>query len=308
MTFTDIKIVFEQIKRTLKSFSIIKSQHEALVSFDFEKTGQREALMRICFSPLAAWPVLIALLVFWINPYRYQISMTSTFGMENFLVQALFGTDWLYAGILAALFFAISFFTRQELLLVSLVGYLLSQGDLHLFLALILLGCIVLARIFTNFRWVRFLESYTRTIWMMACCLSLMAWAIAMHVSLEAYKTLFHAGYFSQSMHANRLEAFILAAGLYYGLELFILAAWGHFFMRKQREPSEFLVKYSSARVLRKLSLSRAFKTALKEKIETISKTKPHYQKTDLDLLPKRLVDLHRKEDSFLTTAITDLT
>lgn len=301
-------MVFAEIKSTITSFSILKSQHQALVSFDFDRLNQRQALMRICFSALSAWPVLLALLFFMINPLRYHFSLTQMLGMENVIVQALLGTDWLYAGIVASLFFTLSYFTRKEFLIVILIGYLVSQGDLHLFLAFVLLSCTLLARVLTNLRWLRFLESYTRTVWMIASLLSFAAWAVATHFSFEFYKSLLQLGYFSQSMYANRLEVFILVCGLYYGLELFVLSCWGHFFMQRQREPSDFSVKYSTARVLKKLSLGSAFKTMVKTQIETINMAKPSYAQSDLDLLPKRLVDLHRKEETFLTTALTDLT
>lgn len=301
-------MVFEQLKLTLKSFSIMKNQHEALVTLDFDKSQRRESLMRLCFSPLAAWPLLLVLLFFIINPLRYHFSLTAMLGMENRLVQTLLGTDWLYAAIFSGAVFVISYFTRKELILVGFVGFLISQGDMHLFLGLSLLACIILARILTNFRWIRLLESYSKGVWLVTCGISFITWALAVHFSFELYRSLLQGGYFSQSMYANRLETFILAVSLYYGLELAILSVWGHFYTQKNPEPSEFAIKYSSAHILKKLLLSKSFKEDLKDQVIVIKNNQRVFENADLDLLPKRLVELHRKEETFLTTALSSLT
>ena len=74
-------MVFEQLKLTLKSFSVLKNQHEALVTLDFDKSQRREALMRLCFSPMAAWLLILVLLLFIISPLRYHFSLTAMLGM-----------------------------------------------------------------------------------------------------------------------------------------------------------------------------------------------------------------------------------
>lgn len=301
-------MVLEQIKLTLKSFSVLKNQHEALVTFDFDKSKRREALMRLCFSPLAAWPLFVILVLFLLNPLRYQFSLTQALGMENILVQTLFGMDWLYAAVLCGVFFALSYFTRKEFLWLGIIGFLLAQGDLHLLLALTLVACVLAARLMINFRCIRFLESYTKSVLLVTLFLSLVAWALAVHLSFELYKALLQAGYFSASMFANRLETFILVVALYYGLELFVLSVWGHFYTKRNPEPSEFAIQYSTALILSKLSLGIAFKALLKEQVAHKQNNKPIYEKADLDLLPKRLVELHRKEESFLTKALSVLT
>jgi hypothetical protein len=301
-------MVFEQLKLTLKSFSIIKNQHEALVTLDFDKSQRREALMRLCFSVMAAWPLFVVLLLFFVNPLRYHFSLTAMLGMDNLIVRTLLGTDLLYAAVLSGLVFVISYFSRKEFLLIGMVGFLVSQGDMHVFLGLLLLACIVLARIFTNLRWVRSLESYSKTIWLITSSISFLTWAIAVHFSFELYRSLLQAGYFSQSMYANRLELFILVVALYYGLELLILSAWGHFYTQKNPEPSDFSIQYSTSLILKKLSLSKSFKEELKSQVIVTKNNQRVFDNADLDLLPKRLVELHRKEETFLTTALSSLT
>lgn len=303
-----ISMVIEQLKLTLKSFSIIKNQHEALVTLDFDKSQRREALMRLCFSPLAAWPLFVVLLFFIINPLRYHFSLTAMVGMENVIVQTLLGTDWLYAAFFSAIVFTVSFLTRKEFILLGLVGFMISQGDMHLFLGLSLAACIILARVFTNIRWIRHLESYSKSVWLITSALSFISWALSVHFSFEVYRRLLQAGFFSHSMYANRLEVFILAVCIYYALELVILSVWGHFYTLKNPEPSDFSVKYSSSRLLKKLSLSKGFKEDLKDQVIVIKNNQRVYENADLDLLPKRLVELHRKEETFLTQAVSSLT
>lgn len=301
-------MVFEQLKLTLKSFSILKNQHQALVTLDFDRNQSREALMRLCFSPLAAWPLVLVLVFLIINPMRYHFSINQVLGMENWLVLTLFGADWLYAAVLTAAVFLISFFTRKEFLMISVLGFLIAQGDIHLFLALAMLATIVLSRILINLRWIRFLESYAKNVWVVTSLLSFISWALAVHLSFELYRYLLQAGFFSQSMHANRLEFFILAVCLYYGLEFLTLSIWGHFYIQKNPEPSQLAIKYSSSAILTKLSLGKAFKDDLRDQIIVVKNNQRVYENADLDLLPKRLVDLHRKEESFLTKALSALT
>lgn len=301
-------MVFNQLKLTLKSFSVLKNQHEALVTLDFDKTQRREALMRLCFSPLAAWPLLVVLLLFIVNPVRYHFSLTQMLGMENPIVYTFFGMDWLYASILAASVFVLSFLTRKELVIIAFIGFFISQGDMHLLMGLSLLACAILARILTNLRWIRSLESYSKSVWLVTGVISFISWAAAVHLSFEFYNSLARAGYFSQSMFANRLEFFILVVCMYYSFELIVLSVWGHFYTMKNPEPSDFSIKYSSSSLLNKLSLSSAFKDDLKDQVIVIKNNQRVYENADLDLLPKRLVELHRKEESFLTKALSALT
>lgn len=301
-------MVFRQLVLTLKTFSIIKNQHQALVTLDFDKDKRREALMRLCFSNLAAWPLILVLLLFIINPLRYHFSLTQKLGLDNVFVQTLFGTDWLYASILITSVFVIAFLTRKELLLIGLVGFFVSQGDMHLLIALSLLACIILARVLINLRWIRFLESFTKSVWMVTGFLGFVSWALAVHLSFEFYNWLLKSGFFSQSMFANRLEFFIVIVCVYYGLDLLVMSVWGHFYNKKNADPSQFNVKYSSSLILKKLSLGQTFKDNLKDQITSIKNSKPVYENADLDLLPTRLVKLHRKEESFLTKALSALT
>lgn len=301
-------MIFGQLKLTLKSFSVMKNQHEALVTLDFDQNQRREALMRLCFSPLSAWLLIIFLVALIVNPLRYHFSLTAALGMENIIVLTLLGTDWLYALVLAIVFFTGSFLTRKEFVFIGFIGFLISQGDMHLFLGLLLLAAVILARVFTNLRWVRSLESYSKNVWLITSGLGFVTWALAFHFSLELYRSLLQGGYFAQSMYANRLEVFILAVIMYYGLELVILSVWGHFYMQKNPEPSEFAIKYSSGLILKKLLLSKSFKEELKSQVIVTKNNKRVFANADLDLLPKRLVELHRKEESFLTTALSALT
>lgn len=301
-------MVFDQLKLTLKSCSILKNQHEALVTLDFDKNQRREALMRFCFSPLAAWPLLAVLLLFIVNPLRYHFSLTQMLGMENVIVQTLFGMDWLYASILMALVFAVSFVTRKELIILGIVGFLISQGDMHLLIGLSLVACTILARILTNLRWIRSLESFSKGVWVVTGLIGFIVWAATVHLSFEFYNALLRAGYFSQSMFANRLEFFILVVCMYYGFELIVLSVWGHFYTMKNPEPSDFSIKYSTSLLLNKLSLGSSFKEDLKDQVIVIKNNQRVYENADLDLLPKRLVELHRKEESFLTKALSALT
>lgn len=301
-------MVFEQLKLTLRSFSIIKNQHEALVTLDFDKSKRREALMRLCFSALAAWPLFLVLLSLIINPIRFHFSLTARLQMDNPIVQTLFGADWLYTAVLSLIVFCASYFTRKEFFLIGITGYFVSQGDMHLYVSLVLLSSIILARVFINLRWARSLESYTKTIWLTISGLSFLTWAAATHFSFELYRFLLQAGYFSQSMHANRIETFILAVVLYYGLELVMLSVWGHFYTKKNPEPTDFAVQYSTSRLLKKLSLGQSFRDELKSQVVVIKNNQRVFDHADLDLLPKRLVELHRKEETFLTTALSSLT
>lgn len=301
-----LKLVWTQLKLVLKGCSIRTSQHESLVTLDFVKEEKRSALIRLCFSVFAAWPLFIAFLIFYINPFRYQFTLIRFFGIENFLTQSLFELNYASVAMITGIFFIVNFLLQFEFLFLGLLGFLVSQGDMHIVLALICVAVVFAGRILDHFRWVKFLESFTKIVWIIFTFFSFLAWALAVHFSFQIYNYLVMNQYFSASMYANRFECFVLIVALYYTIELMILAIWGHFYSMKLAV--KFVTYYSTAKILKKLSLSSTFKSQLKETVLKVQSEKVRYEPQDLDLLPKRIKDLHQHEESLLQKAISDLT
>ena len=292
-----------QIRKTLNTFSLMQNQHESLVSLDFNLPERRAALMRLCFSSLSAWVLFFSFFILYVNPFRYHFSISSSLGLENIFVQSLFGANMWGSVILVTALFILNFILRKEFWFIAVIAYLVSQGDMHLILALICLAAITAGRILSHLRWTRSLEGSTQLVWAVVSLLSFLAWAAAVYTSLEFYNYLSYAGYFSQNMFANRFEAFTLATAIYYGFELLVMICWGHFFAKRIDDPSQISVRYSSAQILNKLLLGSAFKKDLRIKAEELLAQKTVYSEKDLDLLPKRLVNLHQKEEAFLIKA-----
>lgn len=301
-------MVIEQLKKTLVCASVIKNQHESLVTLDFENKSRRSSLMRLCFSALAAWPLVLFLIAVAVNPWRYHLSLTQFLGMDHFISQFLFDLNFKTVAILVILFFSLALGLRKEGILTGFLGLLITQGDLHLSLGIILLSGIFLARHLFNLTLVRSLCDYTKTVWTAASVLSFLSWVIGTLLCFEIYQFLLQLGLYSKSMHAFRIESFILFVAIYYFLEIFILSLWGHFHFQRNLETTYYNIKYSSALILHRLTLGRLFKNALKQQILSLQQTKSVYSQKDLDLLPNRLVALHQKEESFLTRAVTALT
>ncbi|MFN3455160.1 MAG: hypothetical protein ACK41T_09400 [Pseudobdellovibrio sp.] len=303
-----IKMMYNQIFNTLKSCSIYKNQHESFVTFDFYRDQRRASLMRLCFSPLSSWIVFAALSLFFIPMLRYGFSLSQLLGLENVVVNALYGGSLEWFLVMALIFFVTAFLFRAEFLILIFIGIFISRGDLHLIVALGFVCSVFLARPFLNLKLSFKVQSEIRKILWQISGLEIISIIISTGISYSLYDYFRYNGYYSQSMFANRYETFILWLAVFYAVELLVTSLWGHFYYQFKREPSRISLRYSTALILKKLSLSERFKAQVLTDINVKLDKLPSYQQKDLDLLPKQLVEYSQLEESFLKTAVSDLT
>jgi hypothetical protein len=244
-------------------------------------------------------------------PFRYQLSIAQHFGLEHPIVQVLFDAHLSSSILLLASFFVMAFFFKREFILLFIIGVLVAQGDIHINLATLSVGFIFLGRSLHNFNYLRYLEGHAKLTWKFLSIVTLIAHSIGVYISINFLRYIALNGYFNVSMYANRYEFYVLVVALYYAFELAFLSFWGHFYyirLVRNIEPTQFLVKYSTVHLINEFPLSNVLKNELRAELELIESQRVKYEISDLDLLPKRIVDLHRKEESFLNLAKSALT
>jgi len=304
-------MIKDQIIETLKIPSIIKNQLYGLIQFDFFTKERRSQLMRMCFAPLSCWLLFVSFGALYLNPLRYHFSISQMLGINHPIIHILFDSSLVSSIVLIILNLLVSFFLKKEFLLLFLYCFLIAQGDIHINLAVLIICFIFLGRSLYNFKYLRVLEGLSRTTWKYLSVVTFLSHALSIYISINLLRYYSFNGYFRESMYANRFEFYVLAVGIFYGTEILFLALWGHFYNKRILENNEsigYLVKYSTVRLLTGIKISLPMKNRLLNEVERIQLEKSRYSSSDLDLLPRRIVDLHRKEESFLNTAQSALT
>lgn len=302
-----ITLIILALKDTLKCASVSKNLVEALLEFDFKIKPERQSLMRYCFSPLASWPVLLTLIVFTFNPFRYYFSMTQFLGTEHFISLVLFGANGTGLFVFMFFLFAVCYFLPLTTFSVLAIAFLLGQGDVFIVVALMLLSLLMAIRPLKNLKFSRSLQAPVRRLWFAGSLLSFSSWALVTFSSFEIYTSLKGAGYFAGTMFQNRLEFFTLVYFGYAITEHLILGFWGHFTYLRLSQNSQIEAQFSSAALLKTGLVSKSLKLSLKDFIKNRKATQPLYAENDLDLLPNRIVEIHRLQEKFLQEAETSL-
>lgn len=276
---------FEIVKSTLihvlKNTSILKNQRNAILEItalgDSPHKNQiiREKLMVICFSALSSWVLFLAFLFFYFNPFRYVMSITQINFLNGFVNDVLFSTDlriilitgftlfvisYLFSEVYSFVFNRVSSSAFQiESILLALLGFLISNGDLHLRNALLFLPMIILGRLMLQLKLLmplknvwplkqisspkanlqlqesQLLNAKTKKTWSIICALFFSAWLMTTWLTLNSFQFFSDQGVFSNSVHFLRFEFFAASTFAYYFVEFFILSVWGHFYCLKLR-------------------------------------------------------------------------
>lgn len=277
------QLVKSAIIQVLKTMSIFTSQRTAIfeisnlemnsASLGISKTSDssnknqiaRQKLMLICFSPLSAWILFVALLLMYFNPFRYVASFSHIDFLNVFVSDVLFSTDVRVIFLTGFILFLISFLLgvviQIEFVFLGLLGFLISNGDLHLRNALLFIPLIILGRLMLHLKLLFPLKNFwpfkqillrkedqlllrhdyqtlnveTKKIWSIICALLFSAWIMSTWLVLNSFQFLSDQGVFSASMHFLRFEVFVATVFTYYFFELFILSIWGHFHSLKLR-------------------------------------------------------------------------
>ncbi len=282
-----IKQLSSAIKEVLTSFSPKCSAFEAMMKIDFKIDEERVNLMQLCFSGLAAWPIVVLAWIIQLNllpsAWSLQYIFAEQMDFRFFLMDGRFGNMLLFFG----LFFIIEWIIRKEYFLLCLILYFLLKSDFHFHLALASCGGVLLSRCCYVW-WLHLdLKSRSFTIWKTFSSLQIAGTFMGLILCLYLLQILFNLGYFSASGNENRYQALVFFILVIYLSPLLLTSVWGHFFVKRKKEPTDFPIHYSSASWILRFRM------------------RPFLRKKLLEQIHKYL-DLHQKNlDDFL--ALKDL-
>lgn len=262
------------LKRVLLSITPRRSLTESMLHIDFKIGNEKTELMKLCFSPLAAWPLFILLVMIYIDPTKNWWSLQRLL-QDNYLItfQLLDGRLLNAISFLLVFFFLERLF-KNEYVLVGIVFYFLAKSDLHFHLALAAVAGIFIGR--STYLWSmgKTLVSSAAKIWKTVAVLHMFAAIVSLVITCYALESLARAGFFSGSVAVNRLEFFFYSVLLNYFLQFLLLAGWGHFRSTKKFEPTDFPINYSTATWLGHIRLRRRFIEILS--VQIAAKTQLH--------------------------------
>ncbi len=295
-------MIAQQIKKILLQFSASKVQHESLVAYDFKMTDKKSALMQMCFSALANWSLIIIFALLYINPLRYQFSIHSFFEADSRLVFWAYSENFLWGFLI---FTVLASLVNIEILWLSILAWLISNGEIHVLISVGGVTGVFFASARRNLKLMTFMQSKIKKVWMYFSLAQIAAVFTSAILNYFIYVNLKNFGYFSTTMTINRFEFFIFAVALHNFIQFVVLSLWGHFYARYTTEPSDWIISYSSAEILNKLSLSRKFKFELKDFCQ--QKLNEKMIAPFVEGLPNRLLKMSEAETAHLKIALQSL-
>jgi hypothetical protein len=298
------------LKETFLSYSPSRSLIEGMMKYDFKVGVPRVNLMQLCFSNLAAWPLIIVIALIHLDPFKYSWTLVSLISFENpvilFLLDGRLGAMvWFFV-----IFFIIEWLIRKEYVLLALIFYFLNKGELHIHLASVGVLAIYLSRI--SYLWWLSLDalSETQKIWKSVSILQFVAWIVTTICILNALDYIQLNFLFNENSDLSRFNFLCIVVVLYHVCSHLFLSLWGHFYFQKKIEPSNLPTYYSTAHWILRFNMSYYLQKLLKNKLSAQSEKHAESQKQfdELKIVSPGLVKLSvesvlKKETAFLKEA-----
>ncbi len=262
--------MLEALKNVLLSFSVGHSLYESMMSYDFKIRDAKTSLMQLCFSHLASWPLFIMVIIIYINPFKYSFTVQNLFGSESQISFFLLDGHLSPMAICFSVLFLIEWIFRKQALLTLLIFFMLAQSDLHIHLAVACVLGIYLSWYCHNWWFHIDLESQTKKIWQKVTNLQLLTWLIVSVGALTSLNYLQFNQFFAASLSENRYQFLVLIIFSFHALAFIFSAIWGHFFFRRQIEPSFLPIYYSTAKWILRIKLSNHFKNLLQQRVKSV--------------------------------------
>lgn len=295
-------MIFTQVKNVMKSLFSERAEHEALLAYDFKLADFKTALMKLCFSPLANWPLFVLILVLYFNPFRYQFQMLG--GVAG-AVSFIYAPHWqigLSFGIIC------SYFLGLINIPIAVALYFISQGEVHTIIAGSMIVGVFAGRSLKYFKLAVKLDGETRMMAIYFNILQIVSLIAATFISLYIYEYMTVMGLFSRTLFAYRFEFISISLFVIYALQFILNAVWGHFYARKTFEPSKIQTHYSTAKILRRLSFSSTMKEELKQQVaKKEAELKAQLEDSSVAYLPKNILNIAKEEKASLDLAKTYL-
>lgn len=291
-------MIFTEIKSVLLSFYSQKSENEALLAFDFKLIDFKSSLMRLCFSPLANWPLFAWAVILYLNPFRYQLQLLG--GFSNILA-FLYSPQWAMGLSIGMI---LSYFVGAINIPIALILYFISQGEIHTLLGASLLAGLFMGRVLKYFKLTVKLEGQVKKMGLYYSLMQLLALPIAIAININIYQYMTFAGYFSRTLFAYRFEFIVLSLLVYYAIQFLLNAVWGHFYARKSEDPSSLFVFYSTAKVLRRMAFGSSLAHEMKGQV-TVRLNELSHQLEDVSaaLVPQHILQVAKIEKHYLELA-----
>lgn len=310
-----IQTIKSALRQVVWSLSPVQSQLQAMIKIDFKIADARVNWMQLCFSVLAAWPLLTLLIILYLNPNISTWSLQKTFQSHTDFIFWLLDGRLLNMGLFFIGFFSLQLIIRNEYILISFIFYCLIKSDFHFHLALAALLATLLARSLWMWYLHKSLQSDARKIWKTAMTYQFLAWLMSAIIIIFTFQVMHSNGFFAESATANRPEFFLYSLVFIYFLQFLFLSLWGHFRFQQKKEPTDFPICYSTALWLKKNKLNSHFRDILKEHVN--SRIQLHEKNLDelvtiKDLspvsIPFQISQILQAELSFLKIAASQLT
>ena len=310
-----IKQLAMAIKKVLASFSPKCSALEAMMKIDFKIDEERINLIQLCFSNLAAWPFFVIAGIIQLNFLPVTWSLQHIFSdhleFRFFLIDGRMSNMLLFF----ALFFVFEWIVRNEYLLLSFILYFLLKSDFHFHLAVASSSAVLFSRCCYLWWFHLDLKSRSFKIWKVYSSLQLIGTLMGIFLCLYLLQVLFELGYFSSSGSENRFQALILFVLILYLSPLPLTTVWGHFFVRKKKEPTDFPIHYSTAGWILRFRMRPVLR---KQLLDQIHKYREVHQKNLHDFqelkdlgpvsIPSQIIQILKTELGYLDLASSRLT
>jgi hypothetical protein len=225
-------------------------------------------LLRLCFSSLSNWFLLVVLAVISVDPFVVSsYSRLDSFSENSLLLFLLDGHAPHMVSVFLAVF-VLTWLFRQEILFTVLLAYLVKHSWLHVNLAV----AGVLAVLFSSlcYRWwaVVDIKSEARKIWNRIHQLILVSYIITFLYGMYELDFMLKNGLLGANGIINRVHFLIFVLIIYYGLNFIFMSVYGHFYYHRKKEPSDLQIYYSTANWILRFRFSEDLRAALKKKSE----------------------------------------
>lgn len=280
-----MKLILTALKDALLSYTPARSLIESMMKYDFKIGNPRTQLMQLCFSSLAAWPLILLIGLIFLDPFKGSWSLVRWFGHDSdvvlFLLNGQMSTMWLVFGVA----FLLEWLFRKEYIFIGLIFYFVNRSELHIHLALAMVLGVYLSR--TMYLWWLSVDarSKTKTIWIWASSLQFAGWVVTSVVSLIMldYLQVNHLfSQVSQAMVLNRFNFLLLVILGFHLVSHLMLCLWGHFYYKKENDPAELPTYYSTANWILRFNMSYYLQSLLKSTVPAqIEKHSQNVQQMD---------------------------
>ena len=305
-----ISMIKQAVLANLKKTSSLRAIEEGLVSFDFQVKDPQLSLMQLSFSTLSSWLSLVLMLVAWLSPLRYQFTLVETLGFEHPLISFLFQSTLQAQSLVFIAFLLLGSLVRFEFIVIFLLTFLLSNGDIHIVLAQAGLLGILFSQIRTQLKWLAKTQGEIKKIINWIVGLQFFTFVGFLFLSWIILEQTRRSGLFDISIRSYRVEYLILIYALYQLMMFAALSLWGHFYALVKPEPSVWNIKYSSVVLLPKFNLSATFQKIFEQKVRDLALTRKQSNdqlKSDpqvLKILPQRLLEMQKQETENIDMAL----